>query len=373
MKLVTALFCFAIITCVEMPDGVGQSLSQSHYDSLASQLSALKGSDRIDAFIELAMMISNDSVKLIPKDSAEIYLLMARSEAMRSVDSLTKARVYLHLGIITYRKLTFRKEALAYLDTALTYLPERGDRSVYADIIYYKALVYQDSQNHEHAMELYLEILPIYLRTNNYMQQGLTYNKIALLHTYKADNKNGVVYFLKAVERFDAGHIIHIYAAHNLASCGRAYYRMGDDANALQKFFEAVAMFESLKDDPGQSYMLQSIGQVYFRQKKYEDALNYHFKALALSKTSNHKQAWGEALCNIAETYWKQGNNQKSIEYINQALNLDLKHNSFGLPRDYRLLGDIYFGLKQYDRSLWYYQQSLHFSDSVRLNRLSAI
>ncbi|MGZ3899815.1 MAG: tetratricopeptide repeat protein [Bacteroidia bacterium] len=91
---------------------------------------------------------------------------------------------------------------------------------------------------------------------------------------------------------------------------------------ALKKFEESIAIFESLNDEASTADILNNIGVIYFQQSKVSKALEYYLRALKIQEKSGNKSRTATACNNIASVYQFIGDIPKAIEYFSRALKL---------------------------------------------------
>jgi tetratricopeptide (TPR) repeat protein len=93
-------------------------------------------------------------------------------------------------------------------------------------------------------------------------------------------------------------------------------------AEALKKFEESIAIFESINDEASTADILNNIGVIYFQESKVSKALEYYLRALKLHEKAGNKSHIATACNNIASVYQFIGDVSKALEYYSRALKL---------------------------------------------------
>ena len=76
-----------------------------------------------------------------------------------------------------------------------------------------------------------------------------------------------------------------------------------DKEKALQKYQQALEIFERTKSDKLQGITLGIIGQIYNSWRQYQKALEYYEKALRIHQKTGNRIGEGNSLNDIANTY----------------------------------------------------------------------
>ncbi|MEO7988310.1 MAG: tetratricopeptide repeat protein [Chryseolinea sp.] len=98
-------------------------------------------------------------------------------------------------------------------------------------------------------------------------------------------------------------------------------YRAKYDA-ALEHLFEALILWEQLKNSAQISNTLTDIGLVYYKIKDDEKALQYYTRALALKNKTSGKKEVESLLLDISLSFSSQRQFEQSRKYLNQVKQL---------------------------------------------------
>jgi tetratricopeptide (TPR) repeat protein len=177
---------------------------------------------------------------------------------------------------------------------------------------------------------------------------------------------------------------------------GNLYYSVGDYTRSLKYFLSSLEMREKIDDKLGQAksyngianiYLAENdleraltwytrsldlnkitknssiqvtalcnIGQVFVRQKKYDQALSSYYQAISVADTTNNKDGLASAYLGLSEILIDQNKFNEGLIYAKKVERLLSEIGStFKINNLYIFLGDIYFKMKDYKKSVEYY------------------
>ncbi|MGO9117180.1 MAG: tetratricopeptide repeat protein, partial [Desulfomonilaceae bacterium] len=155
-----------------------------------------------------------------------------------------------------------------------------------------------------------------------------------------------------------------------------------DLEKAVEKYQEALQIFEKSKSERWKAPTLNNIGLVYYTWGQYPKALECHEKSLAITRKIGNVQGQGVILNNIAGVYDSWGQYPKALEYYEESLAItrkirDVKQEGVTLNN----IGMVYKSLGQYSKALEYYEKSLAIErklgdvkvDGVTLNNIGQV
>ena len=101
---------------------------------------------------------------------------------------------------------------------------------------------------------------------------------------------------------------------------GIVYYLKGNFVSALENFYDALKVAESINNKIGVARIYNNIALIYYGEGKYNEALENQMKSLAIKKEIDDKPGIATSLNNIANIYKNLGNYSESLKYHKQAL-----------------------------------------------------
>ncbi len=143
---------------------------------------------------------------------------------------------------------------------------------------------------------------------------------------------------------------------------------------AIQKYLQALSVFELMQDYHGVSNVYNNIGVIYNSLEKYDQALNYFTKSLKIKQELNHQEGIAAAYSNIAIIYNRKKKNNKALEYHKKALviyeNIDYKN---GIAIAYNNIASVYLDLKDFDKSLEYSFKSYNLNTELEAKQSATL
>ncbi|MGA8832111.1 MAG: CHAT domain-containing tetratricopeptide repeat protein [Desulfomonilaceae bacterium] len=133
-----------------------------------------------------------------------------------------------------------------------------------------------------------------------------------------------------------------------------------DVENALNKYQEALKIFERTGAVQRQGLTLNEIGSVYLTLDQYKKALEYFEKSLAVTKKIGDENRQGVTLGNIGAVYDSLGQHRRAIEYYERSLVIIKKLGDVqGEGVTLNNIGKACKSLGQYQKATEYYEKSL--------------
>lgn len=144
------------------------------------------------------------------------------------------------------------------------------------------------------------------------------------------------------------------------AAIGGNYANKAEYAKALEHEFEALKIYEQLKDPARQAVMLRNLAIVFRTSKNFEKALEYNNKSLALYRSINDKEGVAAVYSNMANVYYSMKEKDKVIEYNMKALQIyEETRNMAGVARITGNIANFYAEYGDYGKAMPYYFDAL--------------
>ena len=148
--------------------------------------------------------------------------------------------------------------------------------------------------------------------------------------------------------------------ARTLNNIGGVYNAMGDKQQALDYYTQALPLRRSVGDKAGEAATLNNIGLVYDDLSDRPQALNYYNQALPLSRTVGNKAGEAATLNNLGLVYAALGDQPQALDFYNQALPLMRQvGDKVGEATTLTNIGAVYAALGDQPQALGYYNQAL--------------
>lgn len=142
-----------------------------------------------------------------------------------------------------------------------------------------------------------------------------------------------------------------------LAEIGNANDYLGNYPKALENYFQALKINETINNVRGIRGNTGAIGTIYAEQDEYRLALEYTFKAKAMAEKANNKRVISIYLLNIGDDYNKLSLFDSARIYTQQCYELVLALNDTDLIGSaLNNLGETHSGMGQNSLALEYYR-----------------
>ncbi|MBI3511932.1 MAG: tetratricopeptide repeat protein [Bacteroidetes bacterium] len=110
--------------------------------------------------------------------------------------------------------------------------------------------------------------------------------------------------------------------ANSYSSSGVGYWAKADYLKALENYFNALKIDETLKDSSGLARIFGNIGIVYDEQSDYPKALEYYGKALKIAEQRGDKKRIAIQLSNMGVVYDEESDYANALDYDFKTLKL---------------------------------------------------
>ncbi len=181
---------------------------------------------------------------------------------------------------------------------------------------------------------------------NTFMYQGLFDS--AYYHYNKA-----IPEFEKANDLLDVGKVMN-----NIAIVYRRTYKA---EKALEKYLEALKIYEALKFEKGIASIYFNVGCIYYSFKDYKNAEDYYLLALSLLEELDLGERLARVNMNLGVLYMDQMQLNKALFFMNKAKILNDKEGSLKQRTTILLnLGQLAYFKKEYPKALDYYAKCRH-------------
>jgi len=131
--------------------------------------------------------------------------------------------------------------------------------------------------------------------------------------------------------------------------------------NAVKYADEAIRYFESVSDEIGIPLALNNKGNAYKWLNQYSDAIQAYERSLKIHTKNQDKLKVAETLNNIATALIGKGEYQRAIDTLDKSLQIKKKHHKntqfqYGYAANYENFGVVYAYMRDYDKTLRYFQ-----------------
>ena len=148
--------------------------------------------------------------------------------------------------------------------------------------------------------------------------------------------------------------------AYLLNNMGSVFLDKSDFKMALQYYFDAQKIMESISNADGVSMTNRNIGIVYEQQGMYDQAMSSYEAALNVATENKDTNNIAMSMNSIGSLYYAQKNNDKALEFFKKSLQLMEKLNSKkGIADALNNVAVVYEDMGDYSNALYFHQRSL--------------
>jgi tetratricopeptide (TPR) repeat protein len=175
----------------------------------------------------------------------------------------------------------------------------------------------------------------------------------------KEDMENALNKYKEALRIFEkTGRDIEIGATLN--NIGVVYNMWGQYAKALEYYEKSLAVRRKAGDLRGEAINLNNMGLISDSSGQYANALEYYERSLSITRKIGDEPQEAATLNNMASVYDSWGQYSKALEYFEKSLAIMMKiGDSTGEGFTLNDIGKVYNSRGQYAKALEYYEKSL--------------
>lgn len=152
---------------------------------------------------------------------------------------------------------------------------------------------------------------------------------------------------------------------------GNVYFAVGDNAKALENYFQYLEMKENSKSRSGLPVAYFNLASVFTEEKEYEKALHYLSKAKLEDEKAKNKEAVLFDLYSFASIYLRMGKADSALYFIEQSHELarQLKDKNL-MGAILNTYGEIYLFLNNTDQAARYFHESIPYTQAIKDNEV---
>jgi tetratricopeptide (TPR) repeat protein len=191
------------------------------------------------------------------------------------------------------------------------------------------------------------------------------YRRLATFYDYNGDFRNARKALAKMNEHLP-------YARNNKPRAvyfmyiGIMDYREGVYDKALENFWIALRLFESLNDSVSVASCYLNIGNSYKELKDYTNTLKYYLLGLKIYESSNNEALTAMAYGNIGNVYKNRNDYDSALYYYNRSLGVNRRlHLKEDIQIDLDNIGNIYLKYKDYSKAMSCFKESYELSKAI--------
>ncbi len=148
---------------------------------------------------------------------------------------------------------------------------------------------------------------------------------------------------------------------------GLAMYNLGDYIGAVENWQLALQIFQEVGNQDGESNILNNLGATMNDQGDDAKAMDYFFQSLEIAQSIADSIRIGTAQLNVGSVYLKKSHTlEQSVDWFRQAIPyFEGKKYGIGLGVLYLNMGDAYLQREQIDSAVYYLKKSQFSFESI--------
>lgn len=199
---------------------------------------------------------------------------------------------------------------------------------------------------------------------------GLIYLRIGIVYGRRGDYDKALEFYFKALPIFET-----ITQKSKIAAVKRnigiVYWKIGKLEDAFSYANSAYLEWSRLKDSVNIFYSFNDFGLIRMDQKRYNEALAFFDSVLTSPNTSQYQKIRSSAITNLASVYWMKKNYSKAVSYYQQIYQLRKDSgDKNGMALILLNLGGLYNDMHQYNKALNATQQGIKLAKEVNAKEL---
>lgn len=145
------------------------------------------------------------------------------------------------------------------------------------------------------------------------------------------------------------------------------FYLYNADIEAAREVLDKCLLYANADaDKKAQGNVLHLIDYSYYADYDFPNALNYYYEALKIRESIKDSAAIGATKNNIGLIFWQLHQYYKALFYLKQSLEIGLKYNDLNvIGSGYTNLGMIYSQINKIDSSNIFFKKSLKISKQI--------
>ncbi len=286
-------------------------------DSLRRVVANANGKEKINAQLELAMLLFNSE-----NTEANAIALSALNEAKQIKDKPLQMQAFFALGRISH-EINNINLSQTYLDSALVLANELDDLWSQSDILLRSGINQHTLGDHLKALQSFNMSVQTGRQAENYRAVGAAYSMMGTVFRVNGLYDRAIEYIIKSRLNYEKADYVEGYAW-DAYLLGRIYADLQLNEKALDYYKQALATYEELaKKDQNKSGIVICYEQIGILNLEagntYEARKNIEY-TLKIHKESNSKYGISNAYKNLGRIEYESANYSLAEKYLKDAL-----------------------------------------------------
>ncbi len=197
------------------------------------------------------------------------------------------------------------------------------------------------------------------------------FNVLANIYSDRGEIVKSINYYNQAIHlaRDERDHVL---MARYLNNVGIAYSDLNFYEDALESFFEAIAILEMHPVDKLSANVYNSIGLLQHKNKNYEQAIYYHHQALLFREKTEDQIGVAGSYNNLGLAYLDTHQLDSARHYLHKAFEIKTQLNDLALLSTTLInLAELHVKENDFDNAHAHLSQALDYSRSIKMPSLT--
>jgi tetratricopeptide (TPR) repeat protein len=272
-----------------------------------------------------------------------------------------KAKNYLNLGDMY--AIAHQDSALKFYGNALRLAKESGYPGIEAKCYNRIGIIYLYQSEFDTTVYYFKKSLDLKKKIGDQAGMANSYNNLGIIAKNRGNYAKAIDYYNKVLEiRKNLCSSISNEELHKeclikigdaLMNIGNVHYSLGDYPDAIAKYKQSLAYYDSVSHRKGISSCYNNIGNIFEEQENFDKAIEYYNQSLEINLKLEHLRNIGTLYNNIGEVYLKQSELTKALKYFNKSLTYREETNDKrGISAVYSNLAMVYYEEGKYSDAL---------------------
>lgn len=233
----------------------------------------------------------------------------------------------------------------------------------YVELLDVLAGLYHEKFDYEKAIVLEENAIPIYEDAKAWLSLAASYTLLGRYYEGKYDYGNAETYIKKAIEILDTHDDANQGVVDTFNSIGviESYEELGEDLTTENPFMASPIRISNIINDHNIVMIANKdeLARIYQENNKLSDAINTEKEVLNLSKSIENKQGYANHLLCLSRYYLYDKQYKNAIDCAEESLHIFEKIDRNKVFAALSCLGDIYFLIEDYEKSIQYDRKAL--------------
>lgn len=249
------------------------------------------------------------------------YLEGIRKAELANYEGLEVDKIWLRRNLAnTFRQFEANSLATKYNLEAIDIATQINNVSQISILKLNQALVYQNSEEYNLAINLLTEIIPL-VSDNGFLSEIL--NQIGIVHHKNGDNELAIDYYYQVLNLVKDSDKVRLFSAKAMHNIGEITYEEGDSELGIEYLRGAIAAMESLDNIEYYGLFLsyRNIGHYLHENGNNIEAKEFLQKAEAIASYAEWDASSFEIYKTFSDLYYSEGNNALGKQYSETYFN----------------------------------------------------